>query len=79
MNHPARARVGLVALTVAFAVAYMFVGLFRHWHFSSNADDLGIFDQAVWLLSRFEVPASGRAQGYRPVFQEGNWIVPARQ
>ena len=36
----------------------MLVGLFRHWHFSSNADDLGIFDQAVWLLSRFEVPAS---------------------
>lgn len=32
--------------------------LFRHWQFGSSAFDLGIFDQAVWHLSRFEAPAS---------------------
>ena len=41
-----------------FALAYALYGLFRHWHFGSSAYDLGIFDQAVWHLSRFEAPAS---------------------
>ena len=37
---------------------YAVVGLVRHAHFGSNAYDLGIFDQVVWHLSRFEAPAS---------------------
>ena len=48
----------LAAPVVLFAAAYTLAGLFRHWHFGSNAYDLGIFDQAVWHLSRFEAPAS---------------------
>lgn len=50
------ASVGLLA--ALFALAYSLYGLFRHWHFGSSAYDLGIFDQAVWHLSRFEAPAS---------------------
>jgi uncharacterized membrane protein len=46
---------GIVAL---FAAAYALYGLFRHWQFGSSAFDLGIFDQAVWHLSRLEAPAS---------------------
>ena len=46
----------LVAL--AFAAIYAAIGLVRHAHFGSNAYDLGIFDQMVWHLSRFEAPAS---------------------
>ena len=34
------------------------IGLVRHCHFGSNAYDLGIADQMVWHLSRFESPAS---------------------
>src|SRR5689334_13054333 len=45
-------------LTTLFAVAYATYGLFRHWHFDTSAYDLGIFDQAIWHLSRFEAPAS---------------------
>jgi uncharacterized membrane protein len=41
-----------------FAVAYGLYGLFRHWNFGSSAFDLGIFDQVVWHLSRFETPGS---------------------
>jgi uncharacterized membrane protein len=41
-----------------FGVAYGLYGLFRHWNFGSSAFDLGIFDQVVWHLSRFEAPAS---------------------
>lgn len=41
-----------------FGVAYGLYGLFRHWNFGSGAFDLGIFDQVVWHLSRFEAPAS---------------------
>jgi len=41
-----------------FGVAYGLYGLFRHWNFGSGAFDLGIFDQVVWHLSRFEPPAS---------------------
>ncbi len=37
---------------------YALIGLVRHWHFGSNAYDLGIADQLVWHLSRFESPAS---------------------
>jgi uncharacterized membrane protein len=48
----------VVALACGFAALYALYGLFRHWHFWSSAFDLGIFDQAVWHLSRFERPAS---------------------
>ena len=37
---------------------YAAVGLVRHWHFASSAYDLGLFDQIVWHLGRFEAPAS---------------------
>lgn len=46
----------LVALV--FVVIYAAIGLVRHAHFGSNAYDLGIFDQMVWHLGRFERPAS---------------------
>jgi uncharacterized membrane protein len=48
----------VAVIAVAFAVLYAVYGLFRHWHFYSSASDLGIFDQAVWRLSRLERPAS---------------------
>jgi uncharacterized membrane protein len=51
-------RRGVAALVTGFALAYALFGLLRHWHFGSSAYDLGIFDQAVWHLSRFETPAS---------------------
>ncbi len=48
-----------IGVTAAlFGVGYALYGLFRHWHFGSSAFDLGIFDQAVWHLSRLELPAS---------------------
>jgi uncharacterized membrane protein len=50
-----------------FALAYALVGLFKHWHFDSSAYDLGIFDQVVWHLSRFETPAS-TITGHQNVF-----------
>ena len=51
-------RVALAVIVVAFGVGYALYGLFRHWHFGSSAYDMGIFDQVVWHLSRFEAPAS---------------------
>jgi uncharacterized membrane protein len=51
-------RVLLGALVLLFAFAYALLGIVRHRHFGSSAYDLGIFDQAVWHLSRFEAPAS---------------------
>ena len=53
----------VLVIACAFAAAYSVYGLFRHWHFDSGAFDLGIFDQVVWHLSRFEVPAS-TVRGY---------------
>ncbi|TAK11707.1 MAG: DUF2079 domain-containing protein [Acidobacteria bacterium] len=50
-------RLKLVVAALA-ASAYSAIGLVRHWHFGSSAYDLGIFDQMVWHLSRFEAPAS---------------------
>jgi uncharacterized membrane protein len=51
-------RRAVAALVTGFALAYALFGLLRHWHFGSSAYDLGIFDQAVWHLSRLEAPAS---------------------
>lgn len=48
----------LSVLVLVSAWAYSVYGVLRHWHFGSSAFDLGIFDQAVWHLSRFERPAS---------------------
>jgi uncharacterized membrane protein len=48
-------------LSASLAIAYMLHALFRHWQFNSSAYDLGIFDQAIWHLSRFERPASSIA------------------
>src|SRR3954469_13547543 len=53
----------VVIVVVAFALGYAAYGLLRHWHFDSGAYDLGIFDQVVWHLSRFEIPAS-TVRGY---------------
>lgn len=50
-------RAKLLVALIAAAV-YSVVGLVRHWHFGSNAYDLGIADQMVWHLSRCESPAS---------------------
>ena len=57
----------LAAIVVAFAAAYALVGLVRHWHFQSSAFDLGIYDQVVWHLSRFEAPASS-IRGFSNMF-----------
>ena len=48
----------IAGLVTVFTTAYALSGLFRHWRFNSSAFDLGIFDQAIWHLSRFEAPAS---------------------
>lgn len=51
-------RSALGVIVAFFGVAYGLYGLFRHWNFGSSAFDLGIFDQVVWHLSRFEPPGS---------------------
>ena len=45
----------MAATASAFAAAYALIGLFRHWRLGSGYD-LGIFDQAIWSMSRFEAP-----------------------
>jgi uncharacterized membrane protein len=55
---PRGERLPTAGLVLAFTLVYSLIGLLRHWRFGSNAFDLGIFDQAIWLASRFEAPAS---------------------
>jgi uncharacterized membrane protein len=84
-----RERVLVVALAGIFAVLYSLYGLFRHWHFGSSAYDLGIFDQVVWHLSRFETPSSSvrgfphfLADHFFPIialFTPLYWIAPAAE
>jgi uncharacterized membrane protein len=75
-------------LAVAFAASYALVGIFHHRHFDSSLD-LGIFDQAVWHLSRFEAPASS-IKGFPSLFADHfhpiivllaplYWIAPSAQ
>jgi uncharacterized membrane protein len=51
-------RLAVTVIAVVFSSVYALCGLFRHWRFGSSAYDLGIFDQAIWHLSRLEAPAS---------------------
>lgn len=50
-----------------FLVIYSTVAITRHNIFASHAFDLGIFDQAVWNLSKFQAPAS-TIRGFTNIF-----------
>ena len=52
----------LAVAVVAFAVIYALTGILRHRDFGSSVD-VAIFDQGIWLLSRFEAPVSS-IKGY---------------
>jgi uncharacterized membrane protein len=45
-----------LAIMLPATAAYSSLSILRHRHFSSGAFDLGIFDQMIWLYSRFEPP-----------------------
>ncbi|MEK7610872.1 MAG: DUF2079 domain-containing protein [Patescibacteria group bacterium] len=45
-------------LILAFTLLYSAWSVNRHNHFGTDAVDLGIFDQPLWHLSRFEPPLS---------------------
>jgi len=48
----------LILWVIILGTAYSVLSILRHSHFDSGAFDLGIYDQAIWLYSRFEVPYS---------------------
>ncbi len=48
----------VVAATAVVVIANAAYAVWRYFHFEAHAFDLGIFDQALWHLSRFEAPAS---------------------
>ncbi len=86
---PVNDRRALAVIVAAFFTGYALYGLVRHWHFGSSAFDLGIFDQAVWHLSRFEAPAS-TINGFKNLFGDHfspiialwaplYWIAPAAE
>ena len=53
-----RAEPLLVAFVVLAAIGYATYSLVRYAHLDVGGFDLGIFDQTVWHLSRFETPAN---------------------
>ena len=48
------ARYSIFFLVVFFAMLYGAISLLKHMNFQSHGWDLGIFDQHIWQLSRFE-------------------------
>ncbi len=49
------ARWVLAAMVVVWSAVFITLGWIRHARFGTFAFDLGIYDQGVWLLSRFEM------------------------
>ena len=47
----------LSCATGLIAAGYIALAVFQHRHFLTHAHDLGIFDQGVWQISRFQRPA----------------------
>lgn len=48
----------LVVLVLFFSVIYSFYSISSHLRFKTFAYDLGIYDQIIWLASRFKAPYS---------------------
>ena len=46
----------LVGMIVVWAVTFIALGWLRHARFTTFSFDLGIYDQDLWLVSRFEEP-----------------------
>jgi hypothetical protein len=46
----------LVAATAGYVILFSFWTLRNHYGFGTFGFDLGIFDQGMWLLSRFKEP-----------------------
>lgn len=63
----------VVFLFLIFSTLYSLLSVVRHNHFQSQGNDFSIYDQALWLYSRFEVPYStitfkaDLADRFRPV------------
>jgi uncharacterized membrane protein len=49
-------RWALGAMVVIWSLVFIRLGFQRHDRFATFGFDLGIYDQAIWLLSRFETP-----------------------
>ena len=49
-------RWALGAMVVVWSLIFIRLGLQRHDRFGTFGFDLGIYDQAIWLLSRFKTP-----------------------
>jgi len=48
----------VVGLFLIFAVLYSLLAVIRHNHFQSQGIDFSIYDQALWLYSKFQSPFS---------------------
>lgn len=46
----------LFAMVTVWSAVFIYLGALRHSHYSTFGFDLGIYDQGVWLLSRFREP-----------------------
>lgn len=51
-------RIVVVTLTFMAAVFFAWYSIWLYQHFEAHARDLGIFDQAIWNVSRGQAPAS---------------------
>lgn len=50
------ARAALTTVTLAYIVRLTYLSIRNHLGFGTSGFDIGIFDQGVWLLSRFQDP-----------------------
>jgi uncharacterized membrane protein len=66
---------GLVgAFTILMAITFSLLILRKHALFGTQAFDLGIFDQGVWLLSRFKTPFV-TLRGLNLFADHSSWIL----
>ena len=62
------------AMTVLTAIVYVALTLGKHAWFGTQVFDLGIFDQGVWLLSRFKTPFV-TLRGLNLFADHSSWIL----
>jgi len=55
-------------LISVYTLSFIIISLIRYWTYQTNYYDFGIFDSAIWQVSRFEVPIIDKGENGRIIF-----------
>lgn len=52
----------------AYTLSFIIISIIRYWTYQTNYYDFGIFDSAIWQVSRFQLPIIDKGENGRIIF-----------